>query len=112
MTSRFPRPDTRFAISSPAEPPPRYSDGLRNLSRAPSSLWATARSAALGQAGGAAHTGTAHAAVAPGVLRQVLLMIVLGVIEFQGLPDLGRDGAEAGRLEHLLVGEAGGLGDP
>src|SRR3990170_988666 len=88
----------------------RYSDGLRNLSLAPSSLWATARSAALGQAGGATHTGTAHAAVARGVLRQVLLMIVLGVIEFRGLPDLGCDGAEAGRPEHLLVGEPGGLG--
>src|SRR3954469_5054715 len=43
----------------------------------------------------AGHAGPAEPAVAAGVLRQVLLVVVLGVEERRGVIDLGRDLAEA-----------------
>src|SRR5690606_9542247 len=39
----------------------------------------------------AAHTGAAHAAIAPGNLVQVLLMILLGIVERTGPLQLGLD---------------------
>jgi hypothetical protein len=48
-----------------------------------------------------ADPGAAEAAVAAGVLREVLLVVVLGVVERVGrveLCDLGRDRAVAGRV--------------
>ena len=49
-----------------------------------------------GKADRAGHAGAADAAVAAGVLRQVLLVIVLGVVERRRVDDLGGDRAEAG----------------
>src|SRR5688500_9477968 len=49
-----------------------------------------------------AHAGSAQAAVAAGVLRQVLLVIVLGVIELRRGHDLGSDPAIASRFELAL----------
>ena len=51
----------------------------------------------------ARHAGAAEAAIAGGILRQILLVIVLGEIELAGRRDLGGDGAEALRGERLLI---------
>src|SRR5680860_1064667 len=64
---------------------------------------------------GVGHLAEAVVAVAPGVLRQVLLVVVLGVVEVPvaGLRqrlDLGRDGAVAGGAQALLVRLARGRG--
>src|SRR5512133_1597651 len=53
----------------------------------------------------AAHAGPAQAAVAVGDLRQVLLVVVLGVVELVEGRDLGRDLAVAGLAQAL--GERG-----
>src|SRR4029077_659106 len=45
------------------------------------------------------------------VLRQVLLVVVLGVVEGRRRRDLGGDPAEPGGCQTLLVGGAGCLGD-
>src|SRR3954451_1560148 len=65
----------------------------------------------------AAHAGPAQAAVAVGDLRQVLLVVVLGVVELAKGRDLGRDLAVAGLAQALgerglrrLRGRALGLG--
>ena len=50
------------------------------------------------QAYRAAHAGAAEAAVAARVLRQVLLVVVLGIVERVRLGDLRRDLAVAGRV--------------
>src|SRR3954454_1116501 len=55
-----------------------------------------------GYSDGAAHAGAADAAVAVGVLREVLLVIVLGVVEVPGVGDLCRDLAEATSGKHGL----------
>src|SRR5215470_16282410 len=60
-------------------------------------------------ADGAAHPGAAQAAIARGVLRQVLLMVVLGEIELRRIQHLGGDGVEAARLELLVVHRLRGL---
>src|ERR671911_717708 len=57
-----------------------------------------------GQPDRAAHARAAQPAVPAGVLGEVLLVVVLGVVERPGLGDLGRDVAEAGAAELLLVG--------
>src|SRR5262245_21160233 len=61
-------------------------------------------------ADGATQAGAAEAAVAVGILGQVLLVVVLGEVERPGVEDLGGDGAVAVGREHLLVGGLGGLG--
>src|SRR5690606_16343914 len=61
------------------------------------------------QADRAGHPGAAQPAVTVGVLGQVLLVLVLGVIERRrGRPDLGGDGPVAGRVQPRLVGIAAG----
>ena len=50
----------------------------------------------------AADAGAAEAAVAVRVLREVLLVVVLGVVELRRRHDLGRDRAVAGRGQLLL----------
>src|SRR5688572_16669856 len=64
-----------------------------------------------GEADRAAHSGAADAAITGGVLRQVLLVVVLGVEERRVLhgADLGGDVAVAGRGEHRLVALEAGL---
>ena len=52
-------------------------------------------SGASGDANRAGHASAAQAAVAVGILREVLLMVVLGVIELWRRQDFGRDRAIA-----------------
>src|SRR5262245_54891764 len=52
-------------------------------------------------ADGTAHAGAAEAAVAHGVLRQVLLVVVLGKIEWWCVDDLGGDGVVAAPVQSL-----------
>src|SRR5262249_14851480 len=52
---------------------------------------------------GTAHAGAAMAAIAVGVLRQVLLMVVLGEIELGSGRQLRGDRAVAGGAEGLLI---------
>src|SRR3989442_1138633 len=59
-----------------------------------------------GEPGRAAHARAAAAAVAPWVLGEVLLVVVLGVVELGRGADLRRDGLVAGLAEHALVGVA------
>src|SRR3954452_18585303 len=51
----------------------------------------------------ARHAGAAQSAIARRVLGEILLMIVLGEIEFARRRDLGGDGAEPLRSQRLLV---------
>src|SRR5688500_9336875 len=62
------------------------------------------------RAHGAAHARPAQTAVAAGVLAQVLLVVVLGVIEGRRGAQLGRDLALAGLAQAGLVGLPRGLG--
>src|SRR5712664_4119294 len=62
------------------------------------------------QTGGADDAGAAEAAVAGGVLGEVLLVIVLGVVELGGVDDLGGDLVVTRRREPTLVRSARGLG--
>ncbi len=64
---------------------------------------ATRASAGFGEADRAAQPGAAEAAVAAGVLRQVLLVVVLGVIEGGRRQDLGGDLAVPRGVQHVLV---------
>src|SRR5258708_3538202 len=57
----------------------------------------------IGDADRAAHAGAAQAAIAHRVLRQILLVIVLGKIERRRIEDFGGDRIEAPRFELLLV---------
>src|SRR5450432_1382460 len=57
-----------------------------------------------GDAHGAAHARAAQAAVAVGILREVLLVVVLGEVELGRGCELGRDGAVT------IGGEGGGVG--
>src|SRR5262245_53642261 len=50
-----------------------------------------------------ADAGAAETAIAARVLRQILLVVVLGEIERRRVEDFGGDGVEAPRLEFLLV---------
>jgi hypothetical protein len=60
-----------------------------------------------GGADRAGHAGAADAAIAAGVLGEVLLVVVLGVVEGRRFADLGRDGAVAGgAASRRLVGVA------
>src|SRR5688572_26071945 len=70
----------------------------------------TLRRRALEDAYWTRHAGSADPAVAVGILGQVLLMVVLGVIEFAGLSELGRDFSVTGFGEHLLVSGARNFG--
>jgi hypothetical protein len=45
-----------------------------------------------------------------GILRQILLVVVLGEVEGRGVADLGGDVAQPGRFELTLVGLARRLG--
>src|SRR4051794_38954784 len=57
----------------------------------------------------AGDAGAAQAAVAVGHLREVLLVVVLGVVELAELGDLGRDRAVAGRGQALAEDRLGGF---
>src|SRR6266849_2167921 len=59
-----------------------------------------------GEPGRAAHARAAAAAIAPRVLGEVLLLVVLGVVELGRWADFRRDGLVAGLAEHALVGVA------
>src|SRR5690606_26242676 len=55
-----------------------------------------------------ANSGAADAAVAARILVQILLMVVLGVIEFPGRSNLRGDRAQAGGLQGIgVLGTAG-----
>src|SRR5689334_17431131 len=58
----------------------------------------------------AAHAGAAEAAVAAGILGEILLVIVLGVVERRRIEDLGGDGAKTLLAELALEHGARGLG--
>src|SRR5438132_6021540 len=58
----------------------------------------------------AGDAGAAEAAIAERVLRQILLVIILGEIEGRRIPDLGGDGAVTGTAELLLKALARGFG--
>src|SRR5690242_17459381 len=58
----------------------------------------------------AADAGATEAAVALGVLGEVLLVVVLGVVELGRREDLGGDRAVARLAQHLLVRVPRGLG--
>src|SRR5438132_871883 len=58
----------------------------------------------------AADASAAEATVAAGVLGEVLLVVVLGVVEVMRDRDLGSDRPQASTREHLLVGVARGFG--
>src|SRR5687768_9387577 len=62
-----------------------------------------------GQPGRAGHARAAVTAVAPRILREVLLVIVLGVVELRRVEDLGRDLLEARLRELFLVRVARGF---
>src|SRR5262249_52572147 len=57
----------------------------------------------MGDADRAAHGGAAEAAIAHRVLRQILLVVVLGKIELRRVEDFGGDRIEAPCLELLVV---------
>src|SRR5262249_21030982 len=57
----------------------------------------------MGDADRAAHAGAAEAAIAHRVLRQILLVVVLGKIELRRVEDFGGDRIEAPCLELLVV---------
>ena len=65
-------------------------------------MWGAALLGGLRDACGAAQAGPADAAVAVGVLGQVLLVVVLRVEELVGIRDLGRDLAVSATSEHRL----------
>src|SRR5579871_3214824 len=79
---------------------PRLPDASRGVDGAPGGRGETRRTP---------YPGAAEAAVASGILGQVLLVVVLGVVERRGGDDLGRDRAVARGRERLLVGRARGL---
>src|SRR5438067_12837607 len=58
----------------------------------------------------AGDAGAAEAAIAERVLRQILLVVILGEIELRRVADFGGDGAEAGGAELLLKALARGFG--
>src|SRR5690349_3972437 len=58
----------------------------------------------------AGHAGAAEPAIAGRILRQILLMIVLGEIERTGGGDLGGDGAEPLGRQRLLIGRLRSIG--
>src|SRR3954452_5889942 len=58
----------------------------------------------------ATHAGAAEPAIAHGILGEILLMVVLGEIEFRSIDDLGRDDAIAFGLDALLIDGLRGLG--
>src|SRR6185437_2356450 len=58
----------------------------------------------------AGHAGAAEAAIAVGILRQVLLVIILGVVEGRRIGDLGGGRAAYKTRERLLKGITRGLG--
>src|SRR5262245_44515783 len=60
----------------------------------------------------AGDSGTPDAAVAAGVLVEILLMIILGVVERGRVEDLGRDAPEARRRQSILIRRSRGFGRP
>src|SRR6266540_5519849 len=58
-----------------------------------------------------AHAGAANAAVAAGVLVEILLVIVLGVVERRRIEYLGGDASMAGGGEPILIRLARGFSD-
>src|SRR5215207_936349 len=61
------------------------------------------------QPDGAGDAGAAQSAVAAGVLREVLLVVRLGVVERAGGSDLGHDLAQSGVVQRRLVAVARSL---
>src|SRR5262245_16998316 len=106
------------SASSPPRRPPRTSSKRASSRRAvprtapgPTAAPAPAGSARMRDADGARHAGAAVAAVTPRVFREILLVIVLGVVELGSLANLGGDGPVTRRRERPRVRVAGGLGE-
>src|SRR5262249_59588532 len=81
--------------------PPAWPDVRRPAVPIASSLRRLRR--LMGDADRAAHAGAAEAAITHGVLRQILLVVVLGKIECRRVEDFGGDRIEPPRLELLVV---------
>src|SRR6266496_4045347 len=98
----MPQSESAFPAVSPLTPAPitqvRGSSGI-----APEPIALFDRVSSL-EADGARDARSAQAAIPVRVLRQVLLVVILGVVEGPGGRDLGRDLAEAGAGELLGVG--------
>src|SRR3977135_4355883 len=62
-----------------------------------------------GSADRAGDSGAAEAAIAERVLRQILLVVILGEVKGRGVLDLGRDLAVAGGIQLLLKAIARGF---
>src|SRR5580704_11874772 len=60
----------------------------------------------------AGDAGAAESAIAERVLRQILLVVILGEIEWRRLADFGGDAAKPGALEARFVAFARRLGGP
>src|SRR5262245_6675192 len=104
--------------SSPPRGPPRTSGKRASSRRAvprtaagSTAVPAPAGSARMRDADGARHAGAAVAAVTPRVFREILLVIVLGVVELGSLANLRGDGPVTRRRERPLVRVARGLGE-
>src|SRR5687767_2024804 len=89
------RRSSRAALARAPAPP------LRRARRARGS--AAGSSSAERNPSRARNAGAAEAAVAARILRQVLLVIVLGVVELRRRADLRRDETKAFRFQRLLI---------
>src|SRR5262249_1765208 len=58
--------------------------------------------AGFGKSDRAAHTRATEAAVAAGILREILLVVILGVVKVWGRQDFGGDATVSGPIELLL----------
>src|SRR3984957_19119821 len=58
----------------------------------------------------ASHAGAAEAAIAVRILRQILLVVILGEVEGRRVADLGRDRTKAFGRQRLGVARTRGLG--
>src|SRR5262249_53158376 len=88
-------------FSADATPPPAGPDVLCPALTIASSLGRLRHP--IGDADRTAHAGAAEAAIAHRVLRQILLVVVLGKIECRRIENFGGDRTEAPRLELLVV---------
>jgi hypothetical protein len=55
------------------------------------------------QASGTTHAGATQTAIAAGIFRKILLVIVLGIVKFRGFEYFRCNRAQAAGLEALLV---------
>src|SRR3954451_8450733 len=103
-TARPPTP-SRLLLAFPLIPVASLSHDRHTNRRSPQRRRHDLRGLRRSETDRAAHAGPAQAAVAVGDLRQVLLVVVLGVVELAKGRDLGRDLAVAGLAQAL--GERG-----